>query len=199
MERISRDRLLMDVALLFKRRSTCLRRQVGAVLAREGRILSTGYGGAPAGVPHCSEETCGPDKPCIRTIHAEANVIAFAAKNGVETDATTLYCTASPCIECAKLIINAGIVRVVYDEEYRDTSPLVLLRSVGIRTEWHRGRTVAERYGPSDFGATVAERALAEGRLQSSAPDLQNMQRKGALDADSAGLRSAEAEGDSGL
>jgi dCMP deaminase len=147
-ERISRDKLLMDVALLFKRRSTCLRRQVGAVLAREGRILSTGYGGAPAGVPHCSEETCGPDKPCIRTIHAEANAVAYAARTGVATDSTTLYCTASPCIECAKLIINAGIVRVVYDEEYRDTGPIILLRSVGIRCEKH---------GPSPVAPTAAE------------------------------------------
>lgn len=135
----------MDVAVLYKRRSTCLRRQVGAVLSREGRIISTGYGGAPAGVPHCSPETCGPDKPCIRTIHAEANVIAFAAKYGVSTESTTLYCTASPCIECAKLLMNAGIVRVVYDEEYRDTSPVILLESVGIRVE---------KFGASTFTPT---------------------------------------------
>lgn len=132
----------MDIALLFKRRSTCLRRQVGAVLAREGRIISTGYGGAPAGVPHCTEETCHAHKPCIRTIHAEANAVAYAARTGVPTDATTLYTTASPCIECAKLIINAGIVRVVYDEEYRDTDPILLLEGVGIRCEKFDANTV---------------------------------------------------------
>lgn len=147
MNRISRDELLMDVALRFKRRSTCLRRQVGAVLAREGRILSTGYGGAPAGVPHCSEATCGPDKPCIRTIHAEANAIAFAARYGTPTDSTSIYTTASPCIECAKLIINAGIVRVVYDEEYRDTSPIHLLESVGVRVEKYRPGPSTYTYG----------------------------------------------------
>lgn len=137
MERISRDRLLMDVALLFKERSTCLRRKVGAVLAREGRILSTGYGGAPAGVEHCSTENCTPDRPCLRTIHAEANAIAWAARSGIATVASTLYTTASPCIECAKLLINAGIWRVVYSEEYRDTTPILLLESVGIVVDRH--------------------------------------------------------------
>lgn len=153
----------MDVALLYKRRSTCLRRQVGAVLSREGRIISTGYGGAPGGVPHCTPETCLPDKPCIRTIHAEANVVAFAARYGVTTESTTLYCTASPCIECAKLIINAGVVRVVYDEEYRDTGPIVLLESVGIR---------CEKFGAGSSGYTYGWPVGDPRGLQSSPPDL---------------------------
>lgn len=133
MERISRDYLLMHVAFLYKDRSTCLRRKVGAVLARDGRILSTGYGGAPAGVDHCSPLNCFPDKPCLRTIHAEANAVAWAARTGIQTEPCTIYTTASPCIECAKLLINAGIQRVVYAEEYRDTTPILLLEGVGIQ------------------------------------------------------------------
>jgi dCMP deaminase len=125
----------MDVAFLYRERSTCLRRKVGAVLARDGRILSTGYGGAPAGIDHCSPLNCFPDKPCLRTIHAEANAVAWAARTGIQTEPCTIYTTASPCIECAKLLINAGIQRVVYAEEYRDTTPILLLEGVGIRVE----------------------------------------------------------------
>ena len=132
--RISRDDLLANIAQLVARRSTCLRLSVGAVLAQEGRIVSTGYNGAPAGLPHCEPETCGPDDVCVRTVHAEANVIAFAAKEGIQTMGATLYTTHSPCMECAKLIINAGIRRVVYWEEYRDPSPLELLERAGV--EW---------------------------------------------------------------
>lgn len=154
MHRLPRDQLLMEVALLYKRRSTCLRRQVGAVLVREGRILSTGYNGAPAGVPHCMPDSCGPSNPCIRTIHAEANVIAFAARTGVITDGTSLYTTASPCIECAKLLINAGVCRVIYDEEYRDTGPIVLLRSVGITVEKYTANEFADSWPEVRAGGT---------------------------------------------
>lgn len=132
MTRLSRDEMLMEIALVVKQRSTCLRRQVGAVLAIDGRVISTGYCGAPAGVAHCNSETCGPSSPCTRTIHAEANAVAFAARHGVASEGAVLYATASPCIDCAKLIINAGVIRVVYREEYRDTSPIALLESVGI-------------------------------------------------------------------
>ena len=163
MERISRDRLLMDVALLFKARATCLRRKVGAVLARDGRILSTGYGGAPAGVDHCTPETCSPDKPCLRTIHAEANAVAWAARSGIATEPSTLYTTASPCIECAKLLINAGIQRVVYDEEYRDTAPILLLEGLGIRCE----RIGSVSTECSEFGLSVFARSV-----RSTPPDL---------------------------
>ncbi len=130
--RISRDEMLMGIALVVKQRSTCLRRQVGAVLASEGRVISIGYNGAPSHVPHCTPAKCNQDTPCIDTIHAEANAIAFAARSGISTSGATLYTTASPCRECAKLLINAGIVAVAYDEEYRDTSPIQLLGSVGI-------------------------------------------------------------------
>lgn len=133
MPRISRDEMLMGISLVVKQRSTCLRRQVGVVLALDGRVLSTGYNGAPSGVPHCTPEKCNAEKPCIDTIHAEANAIAFAARNGIVTKGASLFTTATPCRECAKLIINAGITEVVYDELYRDVSPIALLESVGIR------------------------------------------------------------------
>ena len=130
--RMDRDELLGNIAKLVARRSTCLRLSVGTVIGREGRIISMGYNGAPAGMPHCEPETCGPREICIRTIHAEANAIAFAAKIGIETDGATLYTTHSPCMDCAKLMINAGIKKVVYSACYRDMAPLELLTSLGI-------------------------------------------------------------------
>lgn len=134
LERISRDELLGNIAKLVAKRSTCQRASVGAVLARDGRIISMGYNGAPAGVRHC-EHSADDTEPCLRTVHAEANAIAFAAKNGVETDGAELYCTHSPCNDCAKLIINAGIARVVYWERYRDPAPINLLHTVGVVVE----------------------------------------------------------------
>jgi len=94
-----------------------------------------GYNGAPSGLPHCTEETCGPDHPCTRTVHAEANVIAFAAKRGISTDGSTLYTTVSPCNDCAKLIINAGVRSVLFWESYRDLEPVQLMREAGILVE----------------------------------------------------------------
>lgn len=130
--RISRNGMLMQMAKLAAQRGTCRRRSVGAVIARDGRVLSIGYVGAPAGFPHCTPDICGPDKPCERTIHAEANAIAFAAKEGIRLEDSTLYTTASPCLHCAKLIINSGITTVWYDEEYRDVAPIELLEQAGI-------------------------------------------------------------------
>lgn len=134
MDRISRDFALMSVALIMAKRTTCQRKQVGAVLAKEGRILSTGYAGAPAGHPHCSS-VCDLSQPCTRTVHAEANAIAFAAKVGIATDGATLYTTVSPCIDCAKLIVNAGISKVIYFEKYRVMDGLILLSDSGILVE----------------------------------------------------------------
>jgi len=133
--RIDRTEMLMRVATIVSARGTCNRAQVGAVLARDGRIISTGYVGSPAGTPHCIDVGCELDPTtggCIRTVHAEANAIAFAARYGISTENTDLYCTHSPCGSCAKLIINAGISQLVYEQEYRDLRPLVLLAQVGI-------------------------------------------------------------------
>lgn len=135
LERFSRDELLGNIAQLVAKRSTCLRGSVGAVLAFDGRIVSMGYNGAPAGMPHCDETNCEQPGGCKRTVHAEANTIAFAAKSGIATQGATMYCTHSPCNDCAKLIINAGIVRVMYWEEYRDPHPLLLLEQAGVNWE----------------------------------------------------------------
>jgi dCMP deaminase len=123
------DAMLLRVAQVIATRATCSRLSVGAVLATEGRILSTGYNGAPAGMDHCLHTN---SEPCKTAVHAEANAIAFAAKHGVSTRGSTLYTTHSPCLTCSHLIINAGVVRVVYETVYRDPGPLKLLESVGV-------------------------------------------------------------------
>lgn len=136
MKRISRERLFMDIARLVAQRSTCERAQVGAVVVKDKRIVATGYGGSPSGQPHCTEVGCeiGPDGGCIRTVHAEANIIAFAARHGLKLDGCEMYVTLAPCYTCAKLIINAGIHTVIFLEPYRNTSGLELLRKAGVST-----------------------------------------------------------------
>lgn len=133
-ERISRDELNILMARVMAQRSTCKRKKVGCIIVLDGRIISTGYAGAPSGLPHCTEVGCetGPDGGCIRTSHAEAGAIAFAARRGISTEGASIYVTLSPCLTCSKLIINAGIKRLVYLEEYRDNSGLVMMRRAGI-------------------------------------------------------------------
>ena len=135
--RFTRDELLIRVASLIAERSTCFRSRVGAVIAQEGRIISTGYNGTPSGLPHCSPNDCGPDTPCTKTVHAEANAIAFAARYGIATEGATLYTQLSPCNDCAKLIINSGIERVVFQDYYRDEMPVDLLARAGIELSWY--------------------------------------------------------------
>ena len=132
--RITRDQMLMEIANVVSKRGTCLRASVGAVIAREGRIISTGYVGAPAGLPDCLSVGCdiGTHKGCTRTVHAEINAIAFAAKHGIATDDSTIYSVLGPCYDCAKAIINSGIKRIVYGIEYRDIRGLNLLRSANL-------------------------------------------------------------------
>ena len=129
MSRPSWDEYFMDIARLVKTRSTCLRRQVGAVLAKEKNILATGYNGAPSGVKHCEVTGClrdqlnipsGENHELCRGIHAEQNAIIQAAKWGTSINGATLYCTVLPCFICAKMIINAGILRVVVEDLYSD-------------------------------------------------------------------------------
>lgn len=133
-ERISRDMMLIEMAVTASKRSTCRRKKVGAIIALEGRVLSIGYAGSPAGTPHCLDAGCisGADGGCIRTVHAELNAIAFAAKQGIALAGSTLYCTDSPCLACAKAIINAGITEVRFMQEYRDLSGLALLNAAKI-------------------------------------------------------------------
>lgn len=135
MNRISRLKMFFDLLNVIEKRSTCDRKKVAAIIERDGRIISMGYAGAPAGLPHCIDVGCIIDEHggCIRTVHAEANAIAFAAKNGISTDGATLYCTMSPCLNCAKLIINSGIKEVVYKEEYRNKDGINLLKEAGVK------------------------------------------------------------------
>lgn len=135
--RISRDQMLMEMAITASKRSTCNRKHVGAIIAVEGRPVSVGYAGAPSGMPHCLDIGClpGPDGGCIRTQHAEANAIAWAARKGIPTERAELYTTVSPCLACAKLIINAGVRHVWYLEQYRKTDGLELLTRAEIYHE----------------------------------------------------------------
>ncbi len=135
------DEYFMAIAHLVATRSTCIRRQVGAVLVREKRILATGYNGAPSGIVHCTEEIClrrlsnvpsGQMHELCRGLHAEQNVIIQAALHGVSTKGSTLYCTHKPCILCVKMLINAGIARIVYENPYPDPLAEALLEEAGI-------------------------------------------------------------------
>lgn len=135
--RITRQEMFTDIIKVLAQRSTCDTRRVGALLAKDNRIISTGYNGSPKGSPHCDEVGCQKDKDgaCIRTVHAEANVIAFAARYGISSEGTTLYTTMAPCFTCAKLIINAGIVAVYYVKEYRLKDGIEALKENGIEIE----------------------------------------------------------------
>lgn len=119
------DEHLLAVAWATARRSTCLRAPdgVGAVLAREGRVLSTGYAGSVRGDPHCVDVGCMLDArgKCVRTVHAELNALLQAAAHGVSVDGATAYCTMSPCWDCFKALKSAGVARVVFDVTYTDT------------------------------------------------------------------------------
>ncbi|MSP17065.1 MAG: deaminase, partial [Myxococcales bacterium] len=119
--RVSWDVYFMRIALVVASRSTCPRKYVGSVIVRDKTILSTGYNGSIRGMPHCSEDGHMMENDhCIATIHAEANAIIQAAKNGVGIDGASIYVTASPCWNCFKQIANAGIKRICYGEFYRD-------------------------------------------------------------------------------
>ena len=127
------DRSYREMASVWARNSYCKRRQVGALLVRDKMIISDGYNGTPSGFENVCEDENGITKPYV--LHAEANAITKVAKSGNSSDGSTLYVTASPCIECAKLIIQAGIRRVVYRDEYRLTDGIDLLRRAGIEVE----------------------------------------------------------------
>jgi len=112
---------MIRTAELWAKRSTCLKGQNAAIIARNGRIVSVGYNGSPQGHEHCTEAGCiiGPDTGCIRTIHAESNAIAWAARDGLHTEGASIFCTSFPCYTCSKLIIAAGIKEVYYLNNYR--------------------------------------------------------------------------------
>jgi len=139
--RLTREQTLMEIAQITAKRGTCNRLQVGAVISRDGRIISQGYNGPPSGLPHCNHRPDDPT-PCDRAVHAEMNAIAFAARHGVATDNAQLTVTHMPCINCAKAIINAGIIEVVFLEPYRDHSGVELLAAATVRCRMlSNGRT----------------------------------------------------------
>ena len=131
-DHISRLELGMDVARLYMRRATCLRRHVGAILMRDKRIIASGYNGSLKGQPHCTPDTCNDSGPCPNTVHAEANIIAFCARHGIPTEGTIMMVTASPCEVCAKSIVQAGVEMVIYDDEFRDSRGMQILKAAGI-------------------------------------------------------------------
>lgn len=121
---------MLLTAELWARRATCSRLSVGAVLARDGRILTTAYNGPPAGQPHCLHED---DEPCTQSVHAEANALLWAARHGVSALGATLYVTHAPCLGCSGLIINSGIEKVVYAQPYRSTDGVARLLDAGLK------------------------------------------------------------------
>jgi len=141
MSRPSWDKYFMELAKVVAKRSTCIRQKVGAIIVKDKRILATGYNGAPSGMDHCLEIGClrerlkvpsGERQELCRGLHAEQNAIIQAAKFGICIEGSTLYTTHCPCITCAKMIINAGIRKVIYGKEYADKRGLELLKEAGI-------------------------------------------------------------------
>lgn len=139
--RPSWDEYFMSIAEMVKTRSTCIRRQVGAVIVKDKRILTTGYNGTPIGLKHCDEAGClreqlgipsGQRHELCRGIHAEQNAIIQAAAFGVPIQGSTIYVTLSPCILCTKMLINSGITRIVTKEAYNDKLALQMLEESGI-------------------------------------------------------------------
>ncbi len=140
-ERIAWDMYFMEIAAVVAKRSTCLRRQVGAILVKDRRILATGYNGAPSGLQHCAELGClreqqqvpsGERHELCRAIHAEQNAIIQAALAGGGIGGSTLYTTDFPCVLCAKMLINAQVRHIFYAKSYPDPLSIEMLREAGI-------------------------------------------------------------------
>lgn len=140
-KRPSWETYFMDITFLVAKRSTCLRRAVGALIVKDKRILSTGYNGAPTGIKHCIETGClrenlnvpsGEKHELCRGIHAEQNAIIQAAYHGVSIKGATLFCTNQPCSICAKMIINAGINKICYESGYSDPMSKEMFNEAGV-------------------------------------------------------------------
>jgi dCMP deaminase len=147
MQRPDNDTYFMRMADLVATRSTCLRRQVGAVVVKEKRVLSTGYNGAPRGLRHCAEVGCvrqqaniesGTRHELCRGVHAEQNAVIQAAYFGVSIKDSTIYTTNFPCAMCTKILVNAGITEIVYKDEYIDPLSREILDESGIGVRQYR-------------------------------------------------------------
>ena len=144
LKRPSLDENFLEIAFVVGKRATCLRNNVGAVIVRDKRILSTGYNGAPSGMEHCLDTGCIRDMEKIpsgtrhekcRAVHAEQNAIIQAAIHGVSISESTIFSTHQPCILCTKMIINSNIKRVVYATLYHDNDSLKFFRDAGVEVE----------------------------------------------------------------
>jgi dCMP deaminase len=141
-ERPSWEQYFMTITRQVAERSTCVRAKVGAVIVRDRSILATGYNGAPAGMPHCLDVGCAIyesktpsgdlEENCFRTIHAEINAIAQAARNGTRIDGAGIYVTHTPCIHCFKTLVNTGIQRIFYERAYKLHTLEELLQHTGV-------------------------------------------------------------------
>lgn len=138
------DEYFMQIAEVIKTRSTCLRRQVGAVIVKDHRILATGYNGVPSNISHCIDQTCvrqelnipsGERHELCRGMHAEQNAIVQAAKYGINIGGSTLYCTTQPCVICTKMIVSSGITKVIYKGRYSDELALQMMKEADIAIE----------------------------------------------------------------
>ncbi len=144
-DRLSWDQYFMTITQQVAERSTCNRAKVGAVIVRDRNILATGYNGAPVGMPHCTEAGCliyesktpygEVEQNCFRTIHAEINAIAQAAKNGSNIKDSTIYVTHTPCIHCIKVLVNTGIKTVYYESPYKLDTLEEILRNTRVYME----------------------------------------------------------------
>lgn len=144
-ERLTWDQYFMTITRQVAERSTCNRAKVGAVIVRDKNILATGYNGAPAGMPHCTDVGCliyqsrnpsgDMEENCFRTIHAEINAIAQAAKNGSTIKDASIYVTHTPCIHCLKVLVNTGIKNIYYETPYKIQTLDEILRTTRVRLE----------------------------------------------------------------
>ncbi len=144
-DRLTWDQYFMTITQQVAERSTCNRAKVGAVIVRDRNILATGYNGAPAGMPHCTEAGCliyesktpygEVEQNCFRTIHAEINAIAQAAKNGSTIKDSSIYVTHTPCIHCIKVLVNTGIKTVYYESPYKLDTLEEILRNTRVHME----------------------------------------------------------------
>jgi len=142
------DQYFMQITGLVATRSTCMRRQVGALLVKHKNILATGYNGVPSGIRHCEEVGClrdqlkvpsGERHELCRGLHAEQNAIIQAARHGINIEGSTLYCTDSPCIICSKMLVNAGVMQIVFGRGYPDSLSKEMLREAGIESVQFKG------------------------------------------------------------
>ena len=149
-ERPAWDEYFIEIAILVSKRSTCLRRHVGALLVKDHRILATGYNGTPSGIKHCADVGCLREKMNIpsgerhelcRGLHAEQNVLLQASLHGVSLKGSVMYITNQPCLICAKMIINAGIKKLIFDDGYPDQLAAEMIKESGLEVVQYKKST----------------------------------------------------------